>query len=258
MPPKKRTDGKWKYKSGWCENKQCEGTKPVNWRGTPMRICHLWEKCPCECHALITQMCEMADMERILPEQSAEYLAYMREQRAGLIGPAELDLFDSPVLSSDDGTPAHPDTSDPTTVPARDAEGHVSTLEYLAPGPVFTATPTGRRARGQLEEDVREVCEEFARDVYEWEHCTPKNVAERIAKKYAIEPPSTGAINAVWDRWEKLGFAKQDKKPSRFVSFVTDGSARTLAALKDRTKRDKKRTRAEIQRNPWNRVAGGR
>lgn len=246
MPPKKRTDGKLAYKTGYCGNKQCEGTKPVNWQGTPMRICDMWETCPCACHALISEMCEMAEMERLLPEQSAEYLSHMREQRAGLIAPAEVELDDPSILLVLDGTDPHPDTSEPPTVPPRAAGGLVSGAAP-SPAPRFIPTPTGRRARGQLEEDVREVCDDYAHDVYDWEYCTPKNVAERIAKKYAIEPPSTGAINAVWDRWEKLGFAKQDKKPSRFVSFEVDGSSATLEMLKSRVKREKRTTQREAR-----------
>jgi hypothetical protein len=121
-----------------------------------------------------------------------------------------------------------------------------------APAPViqrtFAPTPTGIRAKGQLENEVLAVCNDFAKGVYDWSDCTPKLVSEEIARKKAIEPPSTGAINAVWDRWEKLGFALQGKKPSRFVAFCVDGSLLTLEDMKLKAKRQRRLSQAESRR----------
>jgi hypothetical protein len=186
-------------------------------------------------------------MDREPPEQSHEYLEHLREQQSKWDVPSLYDMPPVEPLSITGGTDAPSDTSERPTVPSRAAEPLVSGTHGTVTRPP-QLTPTGRRAKGTLEIDVLRVCEEFSRNEYEWEYCTPKNVAERIAKTYAIESPSTGAINAVWDRWEKLGFAVQDKKPSRFVRFEIDGSEATLNMLKMRTKRDKKRTQSEIKR----------
>lgn len=248
MPPKKKADGKLKYVTGFCANKQCEGTKPKSPSGAPMRTCEFWETCPCKCHAQITEMYELTGMDRESPEQSAEYLEWVRVQRHQFVMPSPFDVDPVAGLSSSDGTDTPLGDEGPVATPYGTPATPLSTGARHPVEPVFAPTPTGRRARGQLEYDVLQICDEYSRDVYEWEYCTPKLVAERIGKMNEAEPPSTGAINAVWDRWEKLGFAKQDKKPSRFVCFEVDGSIRTLEKMKVEVKRNKKRVQAEIRR----------
>lgn len=244
----KKTDGKLKHPTGFCANKQCEGTKPKSSSGKPMRTCQFWETCPCKCHAQITEMYELTGMDREPPEQTAEYLAWVREQRHQFVMPSP--SFGTPV----DGLSSSDDTDTPLTdertvaTPLRDAATPLSTVAPVPAQPVFTPTPTGRRARGQLEYDVLQICDEFSRNVYEWDFCTPKLVAERIGKMNDTEPPSTGAINAVWDRWEKLEFAKQGKKPSHFIAFTVYGTVQCLDGMKTQAKRNKRRTQADIKR----------
>jgi hypothetical protein len=115
--------------------------------------------------------------------------------------------------------------------------------------PTFPTTPTGRKARGELEYEVLAVCADFAADVFDWETCTPKLVAAEIGKREAKEPPSTGAINAVWQRWEQLGFASHNKKPLRFLFFnQPEHSASDLQSLKVKTRRAKRRSLTEAKR----------
>lgn len=261
MAFQKATDKAWlvgrnKFPTGYCatvnipeQSQGHEGTSPTSWKGTPMRVCTDYLTCPCTCHYQIDQMYQMLGIDRPIPEQSTAYMAHVRAQCAEFEMP---DRWESPILaplSSVGGTDALPDDEGPVTVPSRPVLAPLSTHPLhgtVRPG--FTPTPTGRRARGQLEYDVLTVCDEFVHDVYEWEYCLPKLVSERIAVMNQSEPPSTGAINAVWDRWEALGFAKQEKKPSRFSDFVIDGSHQTLANLKNEAKRTKKRAQAEIKR----------
>lgn len=248
MPPKKRAEGVLKYKTGFCNDigkpAQHEGTKPTDWKGQPMAVCTFWNTCPCECHAKITQMYELTGMDREPPEQPAEYLASIRADRSKFVMPS---LYDSPVLddlSMSGGTDTLP--GDERAAAGR-GDAVPGTLA-ASPQPRFAPTPTGRRARGQLEYDVLAVCKDYVDLVFDWDFCTPKNVSEEIGKRYSVEPPSTGAINAVWDRWEKLGFATQDKKPSRFVAFLKQGDVQTLDRLKAQVKREKKRSTAEARR----------
>ena len=69
---------------------------------------------------------------------------------------------------------------------------------------------------------------------------TPRILADAIAEHYKIPTPSTGAIGAVWDRWSKLGFAKQEKQPVRFLDFEGQGTWDELQILKAKAKRAKK------------------
>lgn len=249
MPPK--TKAKKKIKSGFCANGQCEGTKPTSPSGQPMKICEDWLDCACECHAMVTKMYEMAEMERQPPEQTAAYLAESHRRHAetqALLDSLAYDRTVPSVPSYADGTGDHPLDERPSQSPVGAPGDTLETGYHGTVTPRFAPTDTGRRARGQLEYDVLKICDEYVHDVYDWDLCTPRLVAERIGKINETEPPSTGAINAVWDRWEKIGFAVQGKKPSHFSHFEMDGSLQTLAMLKDRIKRDKKRSLSEAKR----------
>ena len=239
MPPRTR-----KAKSGFCNSigkpPQHEGTKPLSSSGIPMPVCLDWENCACACHTLVSKMYADLGMEREPPEQSHDYLVWVRSQQYEFDGSVEPLDGGLDVLSNSDGVTIPGDVEGAYNPPPSAHNRHAS-----AP---FTPTPTGRRARGQLEYDVLQVCREFADGVYDWEHCTPKAVSERIGRLNATEPPSTGAINAVWDRWERLEFATQAKKPSRFLQFTGDSSQQALLLLKGSIRREKKRTKAEIKR----------
>jgi hypothetical protein len=197
---------------------------------------------------MVTKMYVAVGMDREPPEQSVEYLAWVRSQHTEFsVGVDPFGAILDP-LSSIEGVDTHPDHERAPMVPQTASTVPSPVPSPTPPRPSFTATPTGRRARGQLEYDVLRVCREYSENYYDWDACTPKLVAERIGIQNAIEPPSTGAINAVWDRWEKLQFAEQAKKPSRFVGFLGPSDDATLDRMKSKVKREKKRTQAEIKR----------
>lgn len=243
---------KKKTVSGFCNsiNKQPqhEGTKPVSPTGVALPTCTLWDSCGCECHEQISKMYADIGMDREPPEQSHAFLEFVRTQAA------EFDTNQTPLdpvydaLSSPGGVDVPLGDEEPSTTPVRPAYDAPAPPVPALPAPAFIPTPTGRRARGQLEYDVLQVCKEYTQSIWDWSACTPKVVAERIGKMNATEPPSTGAINAVWDRWERLKFATQDKKPSRFVKFLGEGTPTELDRLKAQVKRDRKRVQAEIKR----------
>jgi len=198
------------------------------------------------------QLYESMGMERVPASQSPEYEAFVQElTEAHARNMREIEETVARARLSN-GVPA-------VVAPAVEGTPTVGTNGAPAPAsaPVatpwtrsFDTTPTGRRAKGQLEYDVLKVCDEFTQNVYDWEHCTPRLVAERIGVINATEAPSTGAVNAVWDRWEKLGFAEQAKKPSRFVRFTEDAEHqdRRLDLMKLRAKGAKRRGQAEASR----------
>jgi hypothetical protein len=259
----KSTDKKWlegrtKHVSGFCtphiplRAQGHEGEKPVSDAGEPRRTCHLWQTCPCTCHKDIDDMCEMAGIPREPAEQSMEYMEKVHASETAtraMLDAVYADAYRTRPLWNPDGPDTRPDDEGPATGTLDPATG---TPAAPAPAPihrpVFTPTPTGRRARGQLEYDVLQVCREYVNGVYEWDACTPKAIAERIGAMNATEPPSTGAINAVWDRWEKIGFAEQAKKPSRFVKFTGESSDMALDRTKGASKRAKKSVQAELKR----------
>jgi len=253
-PPKEWLKDRMKHPTGFCNPYQPlqaqshEGDKLFTADGRPRPTCLFWDSCPCMCHYQIDQMYEMAGMEREPAEYSPEYSAHLAEQ--SLKTEQMLDSLPNYVsvyapLSNAGGT--IPPASDEG--PGAGSVDSATDTPAPVAGHAFAPTPTGRRARGQLEYDVLLVCIDFANNVFDWSDCTPKNVSEEIGRRYKIEPPSTGAINAVWDRWERLEFADQAKKPSRFVKFRVDNpSAATLDVIKARAKRAKKMAAGEQRR----------
>jgi len=247
-PPKEWLKDRRKFATGFCNQYQPLKAQGHEGDKVPRKVCEFWDTCPCMCHYQIDQMFEMVGMPRPPAEQSPEYAEMVSkiqlETQAMLDTLPTFGRFSGPLSSSDDTIP-HPEDEVPFT-------GHAGgTLDVSAARvqPLFAPTPTGRRARGQLEYDVLLVCMEFAAGKFEWEHCTPKMVSEEIGNRYAIEPPSTGAINAVWDRWDKLGVIEQAKKPSRLVRFlIEDLNPQKLDAIKSKHKREIKRSVSEHRR----------
>lgn len=93
------------------------------------------------------------------------------------------------------------------------------------------------RARGRLEELVREVCDSIADgsiddpDNKPW---TPHRLAAIITDRYpgSGSPPSTGAISDTLHRWQEVGFAVINDSPLAFEDFTDAGRDEGLTALK--------------------------
>jgi hypothetical protein len=113
--------------------------------------------------------------------------------------------------------------------------------------PSFTPTPTGRAARGELEAWVKEQTDIWAVEEYTFP-CTPQWVAEEIGYDKGITAPSVGAVDAVFKRWEALGFATIERKPTRFTKYTEDGLKLGLEGLKRRAKMQKKLQKAAAMR----------
>lgn len=204
-----------KYVTGFCLNRFCEGTSPTNHKGQAMMVCTFWVAsdkgavCSCKCHARVTQMFEAVGMPRI-PMQNPHY----DPPRNEFIVPTAEERIAAKMAAS------------PSQVGvARPAE--VIRTNH------FDETPTGKRARGQLEDEVLLICSQFTRGELDEEFLTPAIIAKMIDD---LNPPSVGAIGAVFERWEKIGFAHCPKKPVRFQSFTVDGMQYGLAYLKNKAK----------------------
>jgi len=224
--------GKRKFRTGQCMAGWHEGTKARDSKGNPAPTCRDFEHCPCPCHAEIDEIFRIAKLDRVLQENSE----YRLPRRTYWMPGDDTDDVDAPFITG--GTLASESTSEPRA-------------ERLTPvtTPSNDRTPTGRRHKGDLEIQVLLVCYEWTGDKYEWEQCTPKLVAEAIGRIHAVEPPSTGAVQAVWDRWVRLSFATYDKKPVRFGKFlVDDPSLATLDKIKLVDKQSRRRARSAERR----------
>lgn len=206
---------KARYITGFCGVGFHEGMKPKTRGGVALKVCVSWIQCACKCHTDITKMHELTSTERV-PHPNPDY--------SPVKNPFWMPSMDERAMlheRHDHEVPVEPVVRNPLEAQAKR----------------FDATPTGKRARGQLEDEVLAVCGSFVRGELPYEDLTPKEVATEIDK---FDPPSVGAIGAVFDRWVSLGFARCEKRPVRFVSFTLDGMTIGLEGLKAKAKREAK------------------
>lgn len=113
-------------------------------------------------------------------------------------------------------------------------------------------TPTIRRARGRLEDLVREVCDQIVTGAIElpeelpW---TPHRLAAQIKERYPASgvDPSTGAIADNLKRWAGLGFAVVEESPLAFVAYTDEGREKGLAVLKQEARERRSQERREAK-----------
>lgn len=231
------TDRQWKkgrnkHPSGFCNENgkpgQHEGTKPKS-GGKPLPTCPDWQMCPCVCHQNVDKLFEQTGMERIEVPNSE-----FSPVRTEIIMPDVIDPLGSNVASNDTGVIGHGNDERPVNVPYTPAAAPLAQRR----------TETGRAARGGLEAQVWDACQGNA----DLDQVTPKVIAEWIVEKYKIPTPSTGAINAVWERWVKLEFAETAKKPNRFVKFLGVGSWEELVRLKTSAKVKQRSSKSAAKR----------
>lgn len=221
--------------TGFCDSGWHEGTKATDWRGRPAGTCKFFQTCPCECHNEIGKLFELTGTERILVDSSG-YVP-------------DLGGFVMPDVGMDDPSFIRAD-SDPASGLQEARDSTASGLESVAgtPAPArFAPTPTGRAARGQLEWWVHEQVRIWTVEGYDFA-CTPVWISKEIGRDQGIDPPSVGAISAVFERWSNLGFAIIEKKPTRFAGLTEDGKTKGLDRMKAEAKRREKMHKAEMKR----------
>ena len=223
-----------RYKTGFCENKNCEGTNKKSYSGTPMPTCTWWKICPCDCHRVYDQMFAMSEMPRILVDNSkyspnhSEYSMPNMEERIALTRSFTPDHTDTPIIVKSPLADAIP----------------TSIARSYAP------TSTGHAARGELEAWVKEVC-----DVWLVENltakqppCTPVYIQHEVGKTQGITEPSIGAVDAVLKRWTNINFAVILLKPTRFSKYTDFGIKYGLDGCKEKFKRAKKMNQSASKR----------
>jgi hypothetical protein len=85
--------------------------------------------------------------------------------------------------------------------------------------------PKSRRGRGYLTDDIERVCKAYESSELSTpngEPLTPYWASRLLVKLDSLDSedaPSHGAVNAIFDRWERSGKALFTKSPRAFVAF---------------------------------------
>lgn len=220
-----------KYKTGFCQNGDHEGSARKSPTGKPKKTCDWWKRCPCDCHIQFDRMFAMSGMPRQVvdnsgysPDHGGFWMPSL-EERARM---AALSKTTGPVAPRIEESPL------PDAVPATIVR-------------VFTPTASGRAAPGELELWVKQHCDIWLVEAERFP-CTPAYLSEEIGRAQGIKPPSVGAITAVFQRWVKIGFAEIGAKPARFIKYTDDGVRLGLEGCKTRHKMKRKSAEAAAGR----------
>jgi hypothetical protein len=158
-------------------------------------------------------------------------------EEAGIAPPPAAVPSPAVMMPSQPFAPARPSVLNDIVAPK--VESQFPGLTPPDPVRSFDQTDTGRKARGELAYEVKRVCDEWVRGLVDADTLTPAVIASVIDEG---NPPSTGAIVAVFQRWEKWGFAMIAQKPWRFLSYTPDGLKLGVAALETRYKKKERMT----------------
>jgi hypothetical protein len=195
------------YVSGFCGIGSHEGAKNLSPSGQRLKSCPQGGRfdggrlgvmvCTCQCHDVTRQMEGMTgiqvpalEINRTTP--SLDRLLREAERSSGGAKGPGIGVIDGPSVT-------------------------------VASGVRFAVTPTGRAARGQLEEQVRyAICVQVKAggEMIELLGLSPSTLAVMIDRE---NPPSTGAIYSVLKRWESNGMVDLAESPFRFIRFTERG-----------------------------------
>lgn len=206
-----------KMKSGFCGIGSCEGTRPRSPSGKPMKVCFFIEDCPCECHTVLNEMCELTGTPRVF-QDNPEYIPV--ESTFWMPTPDDLVAMRAAVPSRDRGG-----SHDTAVPPLPGLAAIVDESAGVTGSAIQPIVPVGRTRR-PLEAEVKKVCDEWG-----GVDCslTLQYIAESIDPD---EPRSVGAIREVLIRWSKYGFATYAEDPLRFTGYTPAGVSKGLDVMK--------------------------
>jgi hypothetical protein len=108
----------------------------------------------------------------------------------------------------------------------------------------FNPTPSGIRARGQLEDEVKRICDRF--DTGSGPIALPLSfIANQI---HPDAPPSVGAIREVLLRWAKYGYATMGSDPLAFTGYTQEGRKEGLEVMKYKYDQQRRLNKSKAER----------
>lgn len=101
-----------------------------------------------------------------------------------------------------------------------------------------SAGKTGTRRSGQLEYEVKKICDKWALGLMP--HVLTLTCSEIAKAINPSKPPSTGAITNVLLRWHEIGFAFHRSGPHRFEGYTPEGIKYGPMVLQDKFMRGRR------------------
>lgn len=163
--------------------------------------------------------------------------------------PSEAPYVAPPTADPEASAEPAPWASPPATSPDEPTAESGADAAPVA-DPPSDAVKAARRARIDLEGQVKGVCDEFVSGGFtlgENETLTPHRIARRLESKNPDVKISTGAVSGVLDRWVEYGFANVADKPKAFVDYTDEGRTKGLKALKAEAHQAKRERKAAIK-----------
>lgn len=108
----------------------------------------------------------------------------------------------------------------------------------------FAPTPSGYRARGQLESEVTKVCKAW--DTGAGPVNLPLSFISQQINPH--ESPSVGAIREVLLRWKKYGFATMGEDPLSFTGFTPEGREQGIDVMRYKYEQRARLDRSKAER----------
>lgn len=146
---------------------------------------------------------------------------------------------------------ARTDTEREADEQAEAARAEAASTEPVAEAVAEDKPKRERAARTDLEPEVKAVTDDFVTGkitLAEGESLTPHRIAKEVQQRRGAEKaPSTGAVSAVLDRWEGIGFATLSPKPKAFGDYTDAGREKGLSALKAEASAARKAAKAEAK-----------
>ena len=107
---------------------------------------------------------------------------------------------------------------------------------------------TGLRQRGELADQVKRACDAWITgelEIKDEQPLTPHRISLAIKEMEGLDdPPSTGAVKAVLDRWVATGFATITQKPIAFEDYTEEGRLLGWRGIKEKRRAEQADERA--------------
>jgi hypothetical protein len=201
--------------TGFCGIGNHEGSKNKTANGAVLRACVIGGRTDAGKVGIIVCICDCHDMAREMEAMSGVQIPPVLVNRTPPRLGSLLGL--APRTTGGTGTSGTGDVGRPSVV--------------LPSGARFVATPTGRAAKGQLEEQVRHFVSVQVSAAGDEMIAMLGLQPGTIAKGINVDsPPSTGAVYSVLKRWEAAAMVELRDGPFAFVRFTERGKRELFRA----------------------------